>query len=998
MLTPGIYYPNRNAHRQLLHTLPGKDIYPVDSGYIHYTDGLVSYVNFASYAIGETVGIYVNGVSVGTTTILNSDGLYVYELHLGYGVSKIESHFPDGQIASQTFYTVNLYTLLSAEADVWSERRRTNILLLANQYLTPPASGIFRGQVDQEWMSKTFGAAIGFPQPHDWPFDRYALAMGGAPTLGLPSIYGAITKGSSTGAIKDIVQAVTGYEMTDEDMRGMQWTGWQLGRGVSGTQRYRYSGLPYDPVADTDPTGVSGPHYFLPYNQYSATLLEAALTPANATIIGGANPIQELPEAGYSGWPNTRFADGLTIDGQRFNETGIDDITALLIVRSGYAHMDQVAIAAGIQAAIRNVGNTQVDVITGQPLGDGFKLATCVYDAVHDRYVLHSGTFGANGLMEVHGEGWHPSGGFPGYDLYVKLSVEKRTSYIPGQNMEATVVGGLVPAAGATGITYAAQISIDGQSLDGPFFLPGPFTTGAQVATAMQADIRRLGSNALLGAGWTSCLVTYHTNGTNINRYEFHSGTVGTNSTVDSWVEGWTGTGSPLLGEGYRLSYTPGITMFVSVNGTYISTDRYYFATDAVTGVTTVWIRGVKKYDHISISYTNAYGAPASFTGTVGDITGASPTAVLQSNIQQAYTMMLNIVHDGFFVDGETVLRSSVATDYLAYNWLNPWATNPHYVVPALEWQHETTVMGVTPDAVIPTGHTAQPGSEFVSINGAALYPSGYTYTGPQEITIGATLNAGDTVQVDYRVAGQTQSAYEVEQTVPGLFVATLPDTPMAYGMTVFVNGGRVQTPDYFLVGNEVTIPLPISVGDKVCIRYYTAGLNSYGELNYTGIKQEFFFDSIIDPASVMIFVNGERVPANAYTCPDDYTVRLADYIVAELTETDVTTVTADIGMPTDYSVMIQQGAVDYVQGINFAVDYTHGKILWIDGAPSPVAGSAYSVYYTYFPKQILEQLLGIVKPSTIKLLLQFTTTGGNVFTPYYWDGQDNPSGDVIIP
>jgi hypothetical protein len=85
--------------------------------------------------------------------------------------------------------------------------------------------------------------------------------------------------------------------MTDEDMRGMQWTGWQLGRGASGTQRYRYSGDPAYPIEDTDPTGASGPHYFLPYNQYSVSLLETALTPANATIFGGADPTTFLPDS-----------------------------------------------------------------------------------------------------------------------------------------------------------------------------------------------------------------------------------------------------------------------------------------------------------------------------------------------------------------------------------------------------------------------------------------------------------------------------------------------------------------------------------------------------------------------------------------------------------------------------------------------------------------------------------------------------------------------------
>ena len=79
MLTPGIYYPTKNAHRQLLNTLPGRNIYPVGQDYIYYSEGLVYYVNQnPDLPVGDEVAIHINGILHGTTTVLDATGLYVY--------------------------------------------------------------------------------------------------------------------------------------------------------------------------------------------------------------------------------------------------------------------------------------------------------------------------------------------------------------------------------------------------------------------------------------------------------------------------------------------------------------------------------------------------------------------------------------------------------------------------------------------------------------------------------------------------------------------------------------------------------------------------------------------------------------------------------------------------------------------------------------------------------------------------------------------------------
>ena len=722
MLTPGIYYPNHNAHRQLLNTLPGKNVYPVGSDFIYYSEGSVYYVNqMSTLPVDDVVSIYINGVLHGTAPILDTSGLYVYEFSPAYGTLEVKSVFSDSTEATQTFFCINLYTLIAAAADVWSEQRRANILLLANQYLTPQTTGLFRGQVDQEWMSKSFGEAIGFPQPSDWPFERYALAMGGYPALGLPGIYSALPKGSSVGAIKDIVQAVTGYAMSDEDFRQLQGVGWQLGMGYTGTYRFRYSGNPLSPVQDMDPTGASGPHYFLAYNQFETSLpYEALLT----------DPI------------------------------------------------------------------------------------------------------------------------------------------------------------------------------------------------------------------------------------------------------------------------------YITVNGSPIPDSQFFARTEA--GVTKVWISAVVLGDSVTITYTKVAGGSDTITVIVPQLVGLSPIANLQSNIQQAYTVMLNVVHDGFFVDGDSVLRNLVGTtDYLAYNWLNPWATIADYAITPLGWQHE----GVTgSNHTLTIGATAQQGSELIAVNGNYLYPSQYAYTGPTtiEIAAGMTLSAESFVQVDYRTGGNVMSSYEVGVTgaAPYPYVVTLPaaPAPLSYGMSVFVNGSRLSNTQFTVLTNTVTITAQLEADDTVCVRFYTTGLNSYTEQTAIGQKREFVFTTAVDPASVLVMINGEHAPADAYTVPESTIVRLSDEVYNNTNSADITSVTADVGLPSGYSVKIVQGATVYVQGTHFEIDYTHGNVLWITGQPRPAAGSAYLVYYTYFPKQILEQLLRLVQPATMKVLLQFTTTLDQVFNPYFFEGVPNPSGIVIRP
>jgi hypothetical protein len=723
MLTPGIYYPAKNAHRQLLATLPGKNIYPVGADYIYYSEGPVFYANQHAGLIGELVHIYINGELHGTAPILDATGLYVYEFAPVYGTLEIKSAFYDLTEASQTFFCVNLYTLLAASATIWSEQRKANMLLLANQYLTPQTTGIFRGQADQQAMSDSFGEAIGFPQPPDWPFERYALAMGGYPAMGLPSIYGALPKGSSVGAIKDIVQAVTQYGMTADDFRQLQGVGWQMGQTGNYNHRFRYSGNPLAPVLDTDPTGASGPHYFLPYNQYEVNL------------------------------------------------------------------------------------------------------------------------------------------------------------------------------------TYAARMT----------------------------------------------------------------------AAIQVWVNG-------------RELFSP----------------NFYARTQG--SVTTVWVAGTVEGDHVTIHYTRDLdGVEQQEEFRATELIGYAPITSLFSNIQQAYTVMLNVIHDGFYIDkGDTVMRgASGAPDNLAYNWLNPWATIPEYIQPVLDWRHETMVVSEAHEHAFFTGATAQQGSEFLSVNGSYLYPTQYAYNGARRIDIDPSvgLTAGDFLQLDYRLNGYTMSSHEETLGATGAYpyLVALPPTTKPYGASVFVNGDRLAIDlQYGFTGANVQIFAQLFKDDYVCVRYYTEGLDTYEDQTGIGQKRNFVFTSPVDPSSVMVTVNGQRGPTGSHTVSNPTTVRLSDNVYDALGPTDVTTVVGNVGLSAGYSVKIEQGATSYAQGVNFLINYTTGQVLWVAGAEQPRSNSTYTAYYTYFPKQILAKLLRLVQPATVRCLLQFTTTDDRVFNPYFFEGQYNPSGDII--
>ncbi len=225
-LDPGIYYPSKNSYRQMLYSLPGSKVYPRDTNYIPFSESPFWYVNYAP--VTGAVSVYVNGVLAATVSTVNAAGLYACQLLLPLGSSDVRSVFQDSTEVTQTFISVNLYSLVYAAAAVWSGFRLSAITAMAGLSVTTEDAQIFPGRVPESAIEDNFGLDIGFPQPSDWPSTRYLTTLGGNAATGQPGVYPALRKGASVGAIKDVVYSVTGYESVDADFRLLQYTGWQL--------------------------------------------------------------------------------------------------------------------------------------------------------------------------------------------------------------------------------------------------------------------------------------------------------------------------------------------------------------------------------------------------------------------------------------------------------------------------------------------------------------------------------------------------------------------------------------------------------------------------------------------------------------------------------------------------------------------------------------------------------------------------------------------------
>ncbi len=388
----------------------------------------------------------------------------------------------------------------------------------------------------------------------------------------------------------------------------------------------------------------------------------------------------------------------------------------------------------------------------------------------------------------------------------------------------------------------------------------------------------------------------------------------------------------------------------------------------------------------------------------------SDPIAVFNSGKQKAFAILLNIVSDGFTVSSETVIKSTVSdTDKLQYAWLNP------FVVPSLSRElFRHTDEFIVDDAgatLFPTFATFKAEAEEVYLNGEYISDDEYTRGGDNKsITITRTIAPGDLVAIVYFEEGP--DAFYYTETVASDIIVTygspaktivLPSNALESSIRVFINGQLMPTPDYkFYHPDTIVINRSLYAGDNILIKYYSDATDDFivdsRVFTAASSPQVFTLTNNVVYESVKMYINGIRQWSNAYTITGDKEITISDAIYALLVITDRVTFIYQRVLP-DYgwNVRITQDINVYTQGQDFQVNYTTGEIIWLTGHDSPTDGLAYNVWYCYFPKEILEDLLFDVKPSNIRLILQFTTTNDEVFRPYFWNDVSNPSGDVIF-
>lgn len=651
MLAPGIHYPSKNAIRQLIKSLPGASVYPKDNNLFPYTTKPVIYSNFNKNLVpGDEVIVKLNGVVIGTPTVLDAAGNYALEFTAPLGTFALESVFPDTTSQTQYFRSVNLYTLVGVLGDEYRDYKVQSLQASAGLYSTFYTSGIFRSQGD-ELAYNSWGGMTGFIRPFDWTFEKYSDVLGGNAVAGVPGFLPTFVRGSTTGAVKDVVESVTGYRPTDADFRGLQQTRWQLSRDG---WKYRYvPGITPGTGAPAD-TGAAGPHYFL-----------------------------------------------------------------------------------------------------------------------------------------------------------------------------------------------------------------------------------RAAGNVL-----------------------------------------------------------------------------------------------------------------------------ATPVAVLESDVRKAFTMLLHVEHDGFFVEnGEVITKSTISNiDKLQYTWLNPWAYNPlvNHQTGFNTFEAWVLAGDVAPKTWVIPG--AAPVQYKVYLNGSQVAYSDFLIAG-NTLTLGAgiTIAVDDYVQVEYLTVGPTR--WHDAFVFSGPTVFTLSSPPIPTDMDVFVNGKRLETTlgEYsFITPDQIGILVDLDIGDNIDVVYIDSGAEPRYEISqvYSAITPPVFSapDSIVQ-GSVNVYVNGIKAPIGMYSIHINGVTVSINYAGLGVVTGDRITVVCTYVHRDGYNVHIVQGTTIYSQGYHFHVNYRTGEVIWDVTKPNPTDGLGYMAYYIYFPKDILDFMIGTIKPATMRVFLEFETTipTTQVFRPYFWDGMKNATGNVIL-
>lgn len=302
---------------------------------------------------------------------------------------------------------------------------------------------------------------------------------------------------------------------------------------------------------------------------------------------------------------------------------------------------------------------------------------------------------------------------------------------------------------------------------------------------------------------------------------------------------------------------------------------------------------------------------------------------------------------------------------------------------------------------VFTVAHGFTNGSELVFKNGMVMERNvDYTVTGVDEITISNTLTVGDMIGIYYiQVATsggiKTQNVTASIDYLSGMIITLDYDATSVNDIQIWYNGINSRylssANDWtYIDSTHIKILSPVYTGDQLYVRYSTYATSQW--MNYEILKSGlssnvFYLPFVAESGSAKFFVNGLQESSSLFNLAlNGLTVTIDPTFFATLSGTDV--ILMQYSRTTSNLARIRntsagKPATEYVQGINFMLDYTTGEVLWIPTATIPAPGDSYEIYYTYFPKDIIDNMIGILKPATEIVEQRYFTTDGVEFNPF---------------
>ena len=978
--TPGVYYLNKNSSTQIYNIL-SQGVYDHSINIVPYynpsSGTKLVYVNqISSLTPGVLLSVKINGTPQESVVVLDN-GYYLVEFNPPYGIFTIAVTTPDGHQRTATFKSTNIHLLLSLIGDSYSS--------LQQEFLESAGGAVaiqyndnkpFCCMANASQMGNGFGANVGFAQPSDWTYQAYAYSVGGCKQDGI------LSSDSSTLA-PTVMSSLTGYSFDNLLSGEYLYYNGQKFSSISSVYKLTLSNLiaesstlPFITVCQDPLTNI----LYAVFNNKSTDV-------ANGNYEVGINADGIMQMVLLSSSIFVSYLLPICV---------IAYVNGIVSIKQDYRiFMSNVkGTVSGIYPSLKDGAATLsiknvINAVTGySPSDSDFNLLkTNVPFQTQKQY---------DAITLSSGESIYDR------DLYDGNAGIWDSGVQIGAGMEVVPTGSsdrfISKNAGITGTTepvWPSQLGV--RVID---ISESPITWElVELGTppAWKANtVYNIGDRVSPTSSYMSSIILDHTH------------------EREEWICSDT-TSGPISG-----SSEPNWFSVTSKNG-------------LISDNNIVWklIRfGMRPYSSSASSYDGI--------ANTNDPYGLEYQPGINANSMNwgkawANKSLIKIVTDGITYGSEIVIRGNQVTDYvyindkaipvwkdsLAYSWLNPYSTSGSYGTAGTSdigfYYDEFTYAS---SSTFTTRYGFTNGSELVFRNGIVLIKdTDYTVTSVNSITITATLTAGDKIGIFYIqtivIDGIKTQTVDIANNYPsGLLVELEYSASSFNNIQVWYNGNNSRYLDsaqdwQYVDSTHIRILSSLYSGDSLYIRYAT--YDTSGWFNYEAEKSDIVSNIIILPykvtsGSIKFYVNGLQQSDSLFSVASDLvTLTIDSSYFNSLSSTDILlfqySIYSEFGKMSVVRTTTGKPATIYTQDINFYVDYTTGEILWIPTADTPSIGDSYKVTYTYFPKDILDHMIKLLKPATGIVEQRYFTSSGKEFNPYSTTNWPNklPCEDLIF-